>query len=158
MSDFLRSTVLMSLLFLPCRLVLAEEASCSTNEGFEDGSSRGVDLKLKLDQDHPTGIEFEADFFSGQEGGAYSCHFDSRAADHKSVWTQGKDKVEVRILQGSEDGQDPEKESSFEISRTKDGFLVTFTEMSRTYCGFGAEYPGSVRLVKGKKACAVVFP
>jgi hypothetical protein len=148
----------LALLFLPGRFALAEEVSCSTDEKFKDGSSRSVELKLKLDHDRPTQITFEDVFASGEEGGAYFCNFAANAADHKSVWAEEMGKVTVRIPKGNDLGQDPGKESNLEISRTTDGFLVRFVDISRVYCGFGAEFPQSVRLVKGRKKCVVVFP
>jgi hypothetical protein len=157
MRALLGSAALISLCFLPCRFALAEEASCSTDEDLGDGFTRSVELKLKLDHEHPAEISFETVFGSGQEGGAYSCRFSASAVDHKSVWTAEKDKVVVRVPRGDGEDQDPEKESLLEISRTKDGFLVTFVDMSRWNCGFGAAYPKSVRLVTGKKKCVSVF-
>ena len=151
-----RSMLLLSLSVVLCRPAAADDASCSTSVGHKDGSSQGVDLTLTLDHDRPTGISFEAVFESGQEGGAYFCTFKADAANGKSRWTAGKGTLTVTVLQGQDLDQDPERESTFEISATKDGYLVTFVDMSRTYCGFGAEFPRSVRLVKGKKACVVV--
>ena len=151
-----RSMLLLSLSVVLCRPAAAEDVSCSTSVRHKDGSSQGVDLKLTLDHDRPRGISFEDFVASGEEGGAYFCTFKAAAADGKSHWTEGKGALTVTILQGQEDDQDPQRESTFEISATKDGYLVTFVDMSRWYCGFGAEFPRSVRLVKGKKPCVVV--
>ena len=84
----------------------------------------------------------------------FSCSFKASNSDHKSIWTYTKEKVLVRILK---DKEGPDEESTFEIAAAPKGYVVTFTKMSRYYCGFGAEFPNSLTLTKGNAACSVDY-
>jgi len=131
----------------------AEDVSCKTETAQKDGSSRGLELKLTLDHGRPTGMSFSSWTATGEEGGAYFCTLEARADNRHQLWKQQAAVTSVTILAGNELDQDPDKESKFEIVQTKLGYTVKFTSMSRTYCGFGAEFPESATLVVGRKTC-----
>ena len=63
----------------------------------------------------------------------------------------------MHLLEDSEESGENDG-STFEITKTKTGYVLNFVEMSRYYCGFGAEYPSTVRIEKGKKECVTVDP
>jgi hypothetical protein len=145
------------LFLVSCSVSFAEESACSTETVYEDGGKSGVEMKLQLDQDRVIAISYSNFISNGEEGGAYFCSFEATPTDKKSVWTQNKDTQTVHLLEDAEgsSGPDEEQGSIFEISKLKTGYLLNFVRMSRWYCGFGAEYPSSVRIEKGKKECVV---
>jgi hypothetical protein len=151
-----RSRLLLAILFLflSYGMIWAEDLVCSSEEHFEDGGSMGADVKLKMQNDRIATIEFNTFVASGKEGGAYFCTFNASNSDHKSVWTYTKQRVEVRILA---DKEGPDEESTFEIAATPKGYVISFTKMSRYYCGFGAEFPNSLTITKGNSACSVDY-
>lgn len=149
-----QSFLFMLLALFFARVVVAEEVSCSLEEKFDDGGSRGLEVKLTIEKDVVVGISHNNYFASGEEGGAYSCTFDASSTDKKSIWTPKKNEVDVRLP--AED--QPDDDSIFHISRTKNGYLVTYEKMSRYYCGFGAEFPDTVEIIKGEQHCIAEYP
>ena len=157
MRSLCRTTALLAGCVLAARLG-AEELACKTDLANKDGSSRGVELKLTLERGRPTAIVFASYYASGEEGGAYFCNFQASTANRHSVWKDDAGHTAVTVLAGDKLDQDPTRESELEIAKTKDGYKVTFVSMSRSYCGFGAEFPDDVSVIVGRKACKVGFP
>ncbi len=127
----------------------AETLTCDYRETFEDGGSRSVGLTLTVEGREVTGISYHNAIASGKEGGGYICAFDVSVSDGKSTWSRKGSRTLVE-LKG-------EKKSTFEIRRSKKGFMLLFHEMSLEYCGFGAEFPEQILMEKGRKECRVKF-
>ena len=128
----------------------AETLVCKYKEKFKDGGSRSAGLELTVEGGEITGIDYHNAIASGKEGGGYVCAFDARASDGKSVWTRKKDLTVVELTESA-----GIRKSTFEIRKSPKGYTVSFVDMSSHYCGFGAEFPVSVRIEKGKKSCRV---
>jgi len=140
-----------------CAPLYAEDLSCKSETEFDDGSSSGVEVKLQLEKDRVINISYSNFNSNGEEGGAYFCSFEAALNDQESIWTQDKSGQRVHLLEGADpkSANDDEQGSTFEIVKTKTGYSINFIHMSRFYCGFGAEYPSSVSIEKGKKECVV---
>ena len=122
---------------------------CSYKETFKTGGWRHASLTLTLEEGKITAISYNNGIASGKEGGGSLCAFDASAADGKSTWIRKKGRTTVELK-----GDGPAK---FEIREEKKMFTIRFVEMSTEYCGFGAEFPESVRLDRGKPKCRVKF-
>jgi hypothetical protein len=127
----------------------AETLVCDYKEQFKSGGSREVRLELATGGGEVTGISYHNAIASGKEGGGYLCAFDASAAGGNSTWTRKGHRVIVELKDG--------KNSTFEIRKSKKGFMLLFLEMSLEYCGFGAEFPEYVLIDRGKKKCRVKF-
>ena len=127
----------------------AETLVCDYKEKFKDGGWRDVGLTLTLQNDAVIGISYQNGIASGKEGGGYVCAFDASDSDGSSTWTRQNGLTLVELKS--------DKNSTFEIRKSKTGFTIRFLEMSLEYCGFGAEFPESVGLDRGKKRCRVKF-
>ena len=127
----------------------AETLLCDYAEKFKDGGSRDAGLELTLEGGEVTAISYHNGIASGEEGGGYICAFDASAYDGNSTWTRKKHQTFVE-LKG-------DRKSTFEIRKSKKGFMILFLEMSSEYCGFGAEFPEHILLDKGSKKCRVKF-
>jgi len=127
----------------------AETLLCDYAEKFKDGGSRDVGLELTVEGGEVTAISYHNAIASGEEGGGYICAFDASACDGNSTWTRKKHQTFVE-LKG-------DRKSTFEIRKSKKGFMILFPEMSLEYCGFGAEFPEYILLDKGSKKCRVKF-
>jgi len=127
----------------------AETLVCDYKEKFSDGGWREAGVILTLQGNAVTGISYHNAIASGKEGGGYVCAFDASVSDGNSTWTRqnGLTLVELKSV----------KKSTFEIRKSKTGFTIRFLEMPSEYCGFGAEFPESVGLDRGKKRCRVKF-
>ncbi len=130
----------------------AETLACKYKEKFKDGGSRGAALELTVEGSEVTGIDYNNTIASGKEGGGYLCAFDAKASDGKSVWTRKKDLTVVELPESAGG-----RKSTFEIRKSTKGYTVSFVDMSSQYCGFGAEFPVSVRIERGRKSCRVKF-
>jgi len=128
----------------------AETLVCKYKQTFKDGGSRDAGLELTVEGGEITGIDYHNAIASGKEGGGYVCAFDAKASDGKSVWTRKKDLTVVDLTESA-----GIRKSTFEIHKSPKGYTVSFVDMSSHYCGFGAEFPVSVRIEKGKKSCRV---
>ena len=128
----------------------ADTLVCDYKEKFKDGGSRSAGLELTVEGGEVTGISYHNAIASGKEGGGYVCAFDAKASDGKSVWTRKKDLTVVDLTESA-----GIRKSTFEIHKSPKGYTVSFVDMSSHYCGFGAEFPVSVRIEKGKKSCRV---
>ena len=127
----------------------AETLGCDYKQAFKGGGWRDAAVTLKLEGGDVTAISYLNGIASGKEGAGYACAFDASASDGKSVWTREGNRTSVKLKD--------EKNSTFEIRRSKKGFTIRFLEMSREYCGFGAEFPESVALDRGKKKCRMKY-
>jgi hypothetical protein len=127
----------------------AESLTCEYKQAFKEGGWRHAHVTLTVEEGKVDAISYRNGIASGKEGGGYLCAFDAAAVDGKSVWTREKGRTVVE-LKG-------EKSSTFEIYESKKGFSIRFMEMSKEYCGFGAEFPESVHIDKGKAKCRVKF-
>ena len=127
----------------------AETLVCDYKEKFKDGGWRDVGLTLTLQNDAVIGISYHNGIASGKEGGGYVCAFDASVSDGSSTWTRQNGLTLVELKS--------DKNSTFEIRKSKKGFTIRFLEMSLEYCGFGAEFPESVGLDRGKKRCRVKY-
>ncbi|HEX9157431.1 MAG TPA: hypothetical protein VF827_05385 [Syntrophales bacterium] len=130
----------------------AETLVCKYKEQFKDGGSRDAGLELTVEGGEVTGIDYHNAIASGKEGGGYVCAFDARASDGKSVWTRKKDLTVVELTESV-----GIRKSTFEIRKSPKGYIVSFVDMSSQYCGFGAEFPVSVRIERGRKSCRMKF-
>ena len=130
----------------------AETLVCKYKQTFKDGGSRDAGLELTVEGGELTGIDYFNAIASGKEGGGYVCAIDAKASDGKSVWTRKKDLTVVELTESAEI-----RKSTFEIRKSPKGYIVSFVDMSSHYCGFGAEFPVSVRIEKGRKSCRMKF-
>lgn len=148
----MRRTILLAEIFLVLAVATAEGAQtlvCDYKEQFKGGGSREVRLELATEGGEVTGISYLNAIASGKEGGGYMCAFDASAAGGDSTWTRKGRQTVVELKDG--------KNSTFEIRKSKKGRMLLFLDMSLEYCGFGAEFPQSVALDRGKKKCRVKF-
>jgi hypothetical protein len=122
---------------------------CDYKEKFRDGGWRDVGVTLTVQSDAVIGISYHNGIASGKEGGGYVCSFDASFSDGKSTWSRRNGRTLVELKS--------ERNSTFEIRKSKKGFTIRFLEMSPEYCGFGVEFPESIDLDKGKKKCRVKF-
>jgi hypothetical protein len=127
----------------------AETLVCDYKEKFRDGGWREAGVTLTLQGNAVTGISYHNAIASGKEGGGYVCAFDASVSDGNSTWTRQNGLTLVELKN--------DKKSTFEIRKSKKGFTIRFLEMSSEYCGFGAEFPESVGLDRGKKGCRVKY-
>jgi hypothetical protein len=131
----------------------AETLGCKYTEKFKDGGSRGVWLSLTVKGGEVTGIDYMNTINTvapGKGGYGYRCSFEAGASDGKSVWTRKKDLTVVELAES-----EGIRKSTFEIRKSPRGYTLSFVHMSSDYCGFGAEFPVSVGIEKGKKSCRV---
>jgi hypothetical protein len=127
----------------------AETLVCDYKEKFRDGGWREAEVTLTLQSNAVIGISYYNAIASGKEGGGYVCAFDASVSDGNSTWIQRNGLTLVELKS--------DRKSTFEIRKSKKGFTIRFLEMSSEYCGFGAEFPESVELDRGKKRCRVKF-
>jgi len=127
----------------------AETLDCAYKEAFKGGGWRDAAVSVTLEGGDITAISYLNGIASGKEGGGYACAFDASVSDGKSAWTREGKRTAVVLKD--------EKKSTFEIRRSKRGFTIRFLEMSREYCGFGAEFPESVTLDRGRKQCRMKY-
>jgi hypothetical protein len=131
----------------------AETIACDYMEKFKGGGSRGVWLSLTVEGGEVTGIDYMNTINTvapGKGGYGYRCSFEAKASDGQSVWTRKKNLAVVELAES-----EGIRKSTFEIRKSPKGYTVSFADMSSQYCGFGAEFPVSVRIEKGKKSCRV---
>lgn len=140
-----------SLLFLlaavPC-IGFTEEIACKSVEKFADGSSSGNSAKLTLANGRIVGLDVESFNASGQEGGGYVCSLDTADVDSKSNWSVSGDISTLEIVTMGE-------KSRLSVKRAKGSYLLNLDEVSRVYCGFGAEWPATILISPGSKSCLV---
>lgn len=127
----------------------AESLECKYKQTFKGGGWRDAGLTLTVEGGEIVAISYQNGIASGEEGGGYICAFDASVSDGKSTWTREKNRTIVELKDN--------KKSTFEIRKSKKGFVILFLEMSLEYCGFGAEFPEYVRLDRGSKKCRVKF-
>lgn len=127
----------------------AETLGCAYKEAFKGGGWRDAAVTLNVEGGDVTAISYLNGIASGKEGGGYACAFDASVSDGKSAWTKEGKRTAV-VLKG-------DKNSTFEIRRSKKGFTIRFLEMSTEHCGFGAEFPESVTLDRSKKKCLMKY-
>ena len=127
----------------------AETFVCDYKETFKGGGWRHAHVSLTVEKGEVAAISYHNGIASGKEGGGYLCAFDASTADGSSVWTRKKGRTVV--------GLKDDNGSTFEIRGAKKGFSIRFVEMSAEYCGFGAEFPESVRIDRGNPSCRVKF-
>ena len=127
----------------------AETLVCDYKEKFSDGGWREAGVTLTMQGSAVTGMSYHNAIASGKEGGGYVCAFDASVSDGNSTWTRQNGLTLVELKS--------DKNSTFEIRKSKKGFTIRFLEMSSEYCGFGAEFPESVGLDRGKKRCRVKY-
>ncbi len=126
----------------------AEEISCATKKSLGDGASAGYSATISVAVNKITALQVESYNASGQEGGAYFCSLDSADKDSKATWSvSGADtKLSIETLGET---------SELSIHRAGDAYVINFDDVKRVYCGFGAEWPGSITVTPKKKACGV---
>jgi len=126
----------------------AEEISCATDKQLEEGASSGFSAQISLAGKKITALKVESYNASGQEGGAYFCTLDTRDADSKVKWSAaGSDtKLEIETLGET---------SQLSIHQVGKSYVINLEDVKRVYCGFGAEWPGSITLTPSKKECTV---
>ncbi len=127
----------------------AETLVCDYRKTSKNGGWRHAHVSLTVEEGKVAAISYHNGIASGKEGGGYLCAFEASVADGKSVWTRKKNRTVVE-LKG-------EKGSTLEIRESRKGFTIRFLEMSTEYCGFGAEFPESVRLDKGNAKCRMKY-
>jgi len=148
----MRRTILLAGIFLVLAVATANGAEtlvCDYKEQFKGGGSREVRLELATEGGEVTKISYLNAIASGKEGGGYMCAFDASADGGDSTWTRKGRQMFVELKDG--------KKSTFELRKSKKGFMLLFLDMSLEYCGFGAEFPESVMLETGRKKCRVKF-
>ena len=126
----------------------AEEISCATDKQLEEGASSGYSARISVTEKKITALKVESYIASGQEGGAYFCTLDTADADSKVKWSVSgaETKLEIETLG---------EMSSLSIHQVGKSYVINLDDVKRVYCGFGAEWPGSITLTPSKKQCAV---
>ena len=129
----------------------AEEYACVTKKSFNGGASSGVEAKVILKGAHISRLVVSSFNATGKEGGGYVCYFDTSEPDVNAQWkTQGHTTV---VEVGSVDDK-----SNVQINERDTGYTINLEGLSKDYCGFGANWPTSLTIIKGRKSCLYVMP
>jgi hypothetical protein len=139
-----------SLAVMTTSLAHGEELECSSKQAFRGGGGTETSLTLTTNEGRPTKLSFITSIATGRIGGGYVCAFDSAPGDALTKWSTNKSETVVSHDAASEDA------SHLRIHKLPGGYRVTFDDMSRIHCGFGAEFPRSVEIRAGNKRCIVV--
>lgn len=144
------------LLLLHCGgATVAETLQCTSSVQMQDGQTRQAELKLTLARQRISGLEFSsADLpASGNVMGMMYCHINTDDPDTAAAtsWHRTPGQTTVRHRDRETDFK-----SSIQIMHGKNGFKVSFIEMSRYFCGM-TEFPKSIWIVKGQSECRVVY-
>jgi hypothetical protein len=160
-SRFLASRSFRALLLTLCSAVshgalaasdaVGESMHCSLNESFSEGGGREIEAKLVYDHGQLRSVNLSVSISDGEEGGGSLCSIDIDRFGSDVAWT--RDGATDRLDTSAETG-DP---SMLSIETTKDGFVIFPADLSRYYCGFGAEWPTSISVSRGVHDCAVTF-
>jgi hypothetical protein len=130
---------------------VGDSMHCSLNESFLEGGGREIEAKLVYDRGQLRSVSLSASISDGEEGGGSLCSIDIDRLGSDVAWT--RDGATDRLDTSAETG-DP---SMLSIETTKDGFVIFPADLSRYYCGFGAEWPTSISVSRGVHDCAVTF-
>lgn len=150
MRKSIQTAVSITLFALATSTLGAEDLACSTKIVLRGGASKGADVKLKVEGGRITFLSANSFISTGKEGGGYSCSINTAARESKVKWSGSKDQTSVRLTDVSSG-----EESVLNIDRIARGYKITFDQVWSGYCGFGAEFPQSVILMKGRRACAI---
>jgi len=134
--------------------VAKETIKCTLKETFRNGGSRDTSLELSVENEKIISLSFTSAFGSGREGGGGACFFDaSRTEPIQSVWTDSGDRIDIVV----NDEKNDERKSKLQIHKIQNEYQVKFMDMRTRYCGFAAEFPDAVQLVKGNTKCAAKY-
>ncbi len=148
-------TLAVSLLVILCMQAVAKETiKCTMKEKFRNGGSRDTELELSVENERVVSLSFSNGFSSGREGGGGACFFDaSRTEPAQSVWNDSGDRIDIVV----NDEKNDDRKSKLQIVKIKNGYQVNFMDMRTRYCGFAAEFPHTVQLVRGNAKCAAKY-
>jgi hypothetical protein len=127
---------------------MAEDISCASDKRLEEGASSGNSATISITGKKITALKVESYNASGEEGGAYFCSLDTADKDSRATWSvSGSDTtLEIETLGET---------SHLTVKHVGDAYVINFEDVKRVYCGFGAEWPGSVTVTAKKKECIV---
>ena len=148
-SVLITATFAVSLAVAPS--LYAEDLQCKTETAFNGGARKGVDLKLKVEAGTVAHLSVNSYVATGNEGGGRSCSLDSASPEGTIKWSRAKADTSLRITDTSS-----RKESVLRISARTQGYRVTLENVWSGYCAFGAEFPHSITLTRGRAKCSVV--
>jgi len=135
MPSWLRPLTVATLLGLFCFPVVAEELKCKYEERFKEGGSKGVDVRIGIVSGKIDTIVLYSFISSGKEGGGYVCGIDTSEKDQNIRWSATDKKT---ILEVEYDL--PIEKSVLEIEKIGNSYKMNLENMSRSGCGFGADW------------------
>lgn len=125
--------------------------SCAKKERFDDGAIKDTNVRLRLRGNKISSIFYEGGISTGKLGGSYSCEFSSNRNDKEAKWKQSGQNLEITPTSNLNDRLQPK----VIISPIKGGYRIAFDSMTRQFCGFSAEFPQSLDILRNNKRCKV---
>jgi len=127
---------------------------CERNEKYGKGGGKETSFIVETKGSEINSVTYSGMFYSGQEGGAYTCDLEATLTDGKTKWTKSGDVVTITLKPESAD-QDSQ-ESTIRIKLGPKSFNAEFNVAPMGFCGFGAEFPRTMKLSPSGK-CKVKF-
>lgn len=129
----------------------AEDLKCEVKQSFGGGAAKGASLQLKTEGRKVVHLDVETFITTGVKGAARSCSITSSDRDMRVEWSaDGSDTILTLTDKASD------KQSVLRVSPLANGYKVQFEQAWSGHCGFGAEFPESISIMRGRKVCAVV--
>jgi len=128
-----------------------ETLSCTSEKRLGGGASKNAELKLVVAGDSVKDLSYSGCYSSGEPGGGSCCGIERDESETWSFTHSGA----VTVL--TIEMHDLEKTFKIEIERTPDAYQVRFSDRGLfILCGSAAEFPRSVTIRRGERACHVV--
>ena len=122
----------------------ATEYKCEYEKRFEDGGSKGTQVKLGIAQGKINKLAVSSFITSGEEGGAYMCNINTSDKEQTVKWSTLNKNSVLNI-----------SESVIEIEPMGRAYKIHLGGASRENCGFGAEWPEYVVIEPGNPTCQI---
>jgi hypothetical protein len=145
--------MMISILVIGCflfRSAPAEELNCNTENMYKEGGGEEHALTLVLINNQISGLTYSNVISKGdEEEGASACEIILKEGSGTSDWNRSGKKITII-------DKEVEEKSSVEIELLPNNeYKVNFSEVSKSRCGLGAEFPKIIILKKSSQKCVI---
>jgi hypothetical protein len=124
-----------------------ETLQCETQKSDKGGAPSGVEAKLGLSDGKIQSLRVSTFSPSDKEASGYACRLESAEGDGNSAWSYSADKTILELKDATG------YRSTVTVTRKGKSYRIQLSQLSRSYCSFGAEWPTRINIREGRSKC-----